>query len=134
MNVVAFYHEVVLPALQTRLDQAFPEFGFRRDAHGWVATNQQTTHRLLGARADRVVAHGPAPAGLLVHGGQPLLWTTYLNGGQPARGRAFIDTVRHLAQRAGIDAPALAHPEPRDRRTQLLADAFDLRQAELRNQ
>ena len=42
-----------------RLDQAFPEFGWRRDARGWVATNQEHTHARLGVRADRVVAHEP---------------------------------------------------------------------------
>jgi hypothetical protein len=59
MGAVDFYRQVVLPALPQRLDQAFPEFGFRRDPHGWVATNQQTTHQLLGVRADRVVATAP---------------------------------------------------------------------------
>ena len=65
-----FYDEVVLPALVARLDAAFPEFGWRQDARGWVATNQEMTHRVLGVRADRVVAHGSAPPGFLVHGGE----------------------------------------------------------------
>ncbi len=51
-----FYSEVVLPALAARLDAAFPEFGWKRDPRGWVATNQEMTHRALGVRADRVVA------------------------------------------------------------------------------
>ena len=44
VRVVDFYTEVVLPALAERLDQAFPEFGWRRDARGWVATNEEHTH------------------------------------------------------------------------------------------
>ena len=64
-----FYVDAVLPALATRLDAAFPEFGWRQDARGWVATNEEMTHRVLGVRADRVVAHGPTPSGFLVHGG-----------------------------------------------------------------
>ena len=64
-----FYAEVVLPALAARLDTAFPEFGWKRDARGWVATNEEMTHRVLGVRAERVVAHGSAPPGFLVHGG-----------------------------------------------------------------
>ena len=67
-----FYEETVLPALAAHLDTVFPEFGWRRDSRGWVATNQEMTHQALGVRADRVVAHGDAPAGFLVHGGEPL--------------------------------------------------------------
>ena len=58
-----FYVEVVLPALAARLDTAFPEFGWKQDARGWVATNEEMTHRVLGVRAERVVAHGSAPPG-----------------------------------------------------------------------
>src|SRR6266508_4603205 len=62
-QIVDYYTDVVLPALTERLDTAFPEFGWRRDSRGWVATNEEMTHRVLGVRADRVVAHGPAPRG-----------------------------------------------------------------------
>ena len=68
-----FYTDVVLPALADRLDEAFPEFGWRRDRQGWVATNQEMTHRVLGVRAERVIAHGPAPRGFLVHGADATL-------------------------------------------------------------
>ena len=76
-----FYTDVVLPALADRLDSAFPEFGWKRDSRGWVATNEEMTHRVLGARADRVVAQGLRLAGFLVHGGDAMLWTAYLNSG-----------------------------------------------------
>jgi hypothetical protein len=80
-RAVDYYTDVVLPALTARLDAAFPEFSWRRDDRGWVATNDEMTHRVLGVRAERVVAHGPAPRGFLIHGGEPMLWTAYLNGG-----------------------------------------------------
>jgi Toprim domain len=121
-----FYAEVVLPALAARLDTAFPEFGWRRDARGWVATNQEMTHRVLGVRADRVVAHGEAPAGFLVHGGERLLWTAYLNGGHVPRGDAFRSVVRELAGRAGIDPSPIERVPSRDRRGDLLNDFFRL--------
>src|SRR6266508_5971790 len=95
-----FYTETVLPTLAERLDHAFPEFGWRRDARGWVATNEEHTHARLGVRAERVVAHGPAPRGFLVHGGEPTLWTAYLNGGSVPRGDDFVRVVsapRHAA-------------------------------------
>src|SRR3954454_5469154 len=102
-SVVDYYTDVVLPALAERLDVAFPEFGWRRDARGWIATNEETTHRVLGVRAERVVAHGPAPRGFLVHGAEATLWTAYVSGGGVPRGEIFNRAVLDLAQRAGVD-------------------------------
>lgn len=130
-GIIDFYTDVVLPALAERLDAAFPEFGWRRDARGWVATNEETTHRVLGVRAGRVVAHGPAPRGFLVHGGEPTLWTAYVNGGQTPRGRDFVRAVQELAERAGVEAGLLEREQPRDRRADLLADFFALTEREL---
>lgn len=130
-RVVDYYTDIVLPALAERLDAAFPEFGWRRDARGWVATNEEMTHGVLGVRAERVVAHGPAPRGFLIHGADPVLWTAYLNGGQAPRGAEFVRTVRELAERAGVDANPLERPEPRDRKTELLERFFELARHEL---
>jgi DNA primase len=121
----------VLPALASRLDHAFPEFGWRRDPRGWVATNEQHTHARLGVRADRVVAHGPMPRGFLVHGGEPMPWTAYVNGGNVPRGFEFVRVVKELAQRAGVDASPLDRPQPRDRRGDLLQAFFQLCRREL---
>jgi hypothetical protein len=130
-NARDFYTEIVLPALQERLDVAFPEFGWRRDQLGWVATNEETTHRLLGVRAERVVAHGPAPRGFLVHGGEAMLWTAYVSGGAIPRGRDFVRAVRAIAERAGIDTAPLERDQPRDRRAELLGDFITLCQSEI---
>jgi DNA primase len=124
VRVTDFYTETVLPVLAERLDHAFPEFGWRRDAHGWVATNEQHTHARLGVRAERVVAHGPAPRGFLVHGGEPMLWTAYISGGNVPRGQEFIHAVEEIAQRAGIDPAPISRAEPRDRRPDLLREFF----------
>src|SRR5215213_5595974 len=126
-----FYTETVLPALEARLDAAFPEFGWKRDARGWVATNEEMTHRVLGVRAERVVAHGPAPRGFLVHGADPVLWTAYLNGGQVPRGADFVRTVETLAERAGVDTAPLAQRQPKDRKAELLEQFFELAKREL---
>ena len=130
-RVVDFYTEIVLPALAGRLDQAFPEFAWRRDARGWVATNEEHTHARLGVRAERVVAHGPAPRGFLVHGGEAMLWTAYLAGGEPPRGAEFVRVVAELADRAGVDSAPIERETPRDRRAQLLEAFFKLAQREL---
>lgn len=126
-----YYVETVLPALAARLDLAFPEFGWKRDARGWVATNQEMTHRVLGVRAERVVAHGSAPPGFLVHGGDATLWTAYLNGGVVPRGETFRVVVEELAARAGVEMESIERVQPRDRRGELLDDFFALCRAGL---
>ena len=131
IRIVDYYTEVVLPALAERLDAAFPEFGWRRDGRGWIATNEEMTHRVLGVRAERVVAHGPAPRGFLVHGAEPVLWTAYVNGGQVPRGADFVRTVEMLADRAGVDTAPLGQRPPRDRKAELLESYFELAQREL---
>src|SRR3954454_1042775 len=131
-NVADFYEREVLPALMSRLDQAFPEFGWRRDARGWVATSAEHTRSTLGARPDRVVCHGDAPRGFLIHGDGAVLWTTYLNDGQPARRRDFITAVRTLAERAGVDGSVLDRaPTAAQRRASLLEEAFAFARREL---
>lgn len=129
-----FYNEVVLPALANRLDAAFPEFGWKQDPRGWVATNQEMTHRVLGVRADRVVAHGAAPPGFLVHGGEQMSWTAYVNGGEVPRGDAFRSVVRELADRAGVDSSPIERAQPRDRAQELLEDFFRMARVELRGE
>jgi hypothetical protein len=125
-----FYEQVVLPALMRRLDQAFPEFGWRPDSRGWVATNQQHTHDRLGVRADRVVAH--EPHGFLIHGGDSMLWTAYVNGGSIPRGAEFVRAVTDLAGRAGVDTAPL--DRPRDRGAELRESFFELARRELADQ
>ena len=132
IDLRAFYTDVVLPALAERLDSAFPEFGWRRDPRGWVATNEEMTHRVLGVRAERVVAHGPAPRGFLIHGADATLWTAYLNNGVVPRGKAFAAIIRQIAERAGIETTPIDRPRPRDRRAELLETFFALSVAELR--
>jgi DNA primase len=126
-----YYVDTVLPALAARLDTAFPEFGWKRDARGWVATNQEMTHRVLGVRAERVVAHGSAPPGFLVHGGDSTLWTSYLNGGVVPRGETFRAVVDELAARAGVGIEPIERVQRRDREGDLLGDFFVLCKAEL---
>jgi len=130
-SVTDFYTDFVLPALSERLDQAFPEFGWRRDARGWIATNEEYTHSRLGVRAARVVAHGPAPRGFLVHGGEPTLWTAYVSGGTVPRGAEFVRAVTDLAARAAVDTAPIDRATPRDRRVDLLHDFFELCKFEL---
>jgi DNA primase len=127
-----FYAEAVRPALFERLDQVFPEFGWRRDSRGWVATNEQHTHARFGVRAERVVAHGPTPpTGLYIHGEGPVLWTEYVTGGTVPTGADFVRAVKEIAERAGVDTTPLESTQPRDRRPDLLHAFFEQCQREL---
>jgi len=96
-----------------------------------VATNDEHTHASLGVRAGRVVAHGPAPRGFLVHGGEPTLWTAYVNGGVVPRGADFVHAVKELAECAGVDPSPLERAEPRDRKAELLQEVDALSRHEL---
>jgi len=117
-----------------RLPQVFPEFNWRRDADGWVATNYQHTKARFGVRADRVVAHALPllPRGLYIHGeDRAVLWTEYINGGTVPTGADFIRAVKEIAERAGVDPSPLDRAQPRDRRADLLQAFFDHCQREL---
>jgi DNA primase len=122
-----------MPAVFERLPQVFPEFGWRRDAQGWVATNYEHTKAQFGVRADRVVAHALPlpPRGLYIHGeDRVVLWTAYINGGTVPKGADFIRAVKEIAERAGVDPSPLERAQPRDRRADLLQAFFDHRQRE----
>lgn len=128
---MAFYRGEVVPRLVLALDAAFPEFGWRRDARGWVATDREFTHARFGVRPDRVVAHGEAPAGFLIHGADAVPWTAYVNDGQMPRGERFAQVVRELAARVDVDTSPIDRAVPPDRRAEFLHDFFALCRREL---
>src|SRR5262245_17233807 len=134
-GVHAFYLEQVVPVVCERLPQVFPEFGWRPDARGWLATDQQFLHARFGVNARRVVAHvradGKLPEGFLVHGGYSMLWTEYVNGGTVPKDAEFARVVREMAERAGVDTAPLDHPRPRDPRSELFERFFELARSEL---
>src|SRR5581483_3627408 len=69
--------------------------------------------------------------GFLIHGGEPVLWTAYVNGGSVPRGDAFTRAVTEIARRVGIDTSPLEQRRPRDRRAELLGAFFALATEEL---
>jgi hypothetical protein len=118
-SLAAYLEEVVQPALFEKLDAVFPEFGWRRTAGGWVATNRVFTKERFGVRPDRVICH--RPFGFLIHGGPAQTWCAYLHGGAPPQGRAFRDTVAALAARADVPSPGSPTASRRcERRSEVL--------------
>lgn len=108
ISIGDFYDRQVLPALFDHLDQAFPEFGWKRTNRGWTATNREHTKSLCGARPGRVVCN--QPFGFLIHGGTATSWPAYVNGGTTPTGIDFVEAVRKLADLAGVDASILDKP------------------------
>ena len=100
-----------------------------RRAAGSRPTSSTRTRR-LGVRAERVVAHGPAPRGFLVHGGEAMLWTAYRTGALSREARTSC-AQSELAERAGVDPSPLERSQPRDRRADLLRDFFGFCRFEL---
>lgn len=118
-SLVEYLEEVVQPALFEKLDAAFPEFGWRRTAAGWIATNRAFTKERFGVRPDRVICH--RPFGFLIHGDRAQTWCAYVHGGTPPQGRAFREAVAALAARAGVAPPGDSAPErSRDERAEVL--------------
>lgn len=101
VSPVEFFEREVLPALFNCLDRAFPEFGWKKDRSGWKATKEVPG---VDARADRVVCH--KPFGFYVYGGGATTWLSYVHGSKP-QGREYVEAVRDLAERAGVDASPL---------------------------
>jgi len=118
-SLVEYLEEVVQPVLFEKLDAAFPEFGWRRTAAGWVATNRAFTKERFRVRPDRVICH--RPFGFLIHGEHAQTWCAYVHGGTAPQGRAFRAAVVALAERAGVAPPGDSAPaRARDERTEVL--------------
>ena len=95
----------VVPALFQRLDQAFPEFGWKRkNARTWEASDDAFTHGRFGARADRVFCKDDKPWLIGCAGGAGMSWIEYVAGEAP-RGAAFVAAVKQLAGLAGVVVP-----------------------------
>lgn len=134
MTPVEFLEGHVFPAVFDHLGQVFPELGLVRKGRGWEATNRETTKDRFGARAGRVVCN--RPGGFLVHGAGAVSWLAYLRGGtMTPTGADFVEAVKDLADRAGVDVAPLEReltPEEAEglarlhRRRDLLEDFADV--------
>ncbi len=104
-RILDFYERRVLPALFERLDRAFPELQWTRDGDGWQG--------LAPAKANGVAAsclrlQCKHPWGFVDSTGNAVSWLTHAQGGQPPTPERLVETIRHLAQRAGVDDAPLA--------------------------
>lgn len=102
-----FLDSDVYPALWTRLDIAFPEFGFQQRGENQTATRwpdgflQSVKHK----NPERLRCHLDHPYFLNLHGHHGLTWLAYINQGANPRGVEFIEAVRTLCDKAGETFP-----------------------------
>lgn len=101
------YEREIVPAVFERPDAVMPEAGWKRVARGWQATNREFTKGRFGVRPDRVMVYADAPFGIQIHGRGFVTWVSFIAGQSKPAGQAFVDAVKELARRAGVDASCL---------------------------
>ena len=99
----------ILPALQANLLTAFPEFGWKEAGKAWQATNAAHCATLDGSPKPHqveVYRDHTGRAGFQIHGGTGrtfIPWVHYVSAGQQRpTGKAFVEAVKELARRAGV--------------------------------
>lgn len=132
------------PALFSRLDAAFPAFGWRRQARRWVATRWPVDfpEAVEHPNPDRLMVYEDEPAYVKIHG-RGVVRLLHLVSGEPRpTGERFTEAVRQLATLAGLDATPLdreqtpedlARIHARDARRAALHLAADCAQQRLRS-
>jgi len=109
VDLVRFMDEEVYPVLYSRLDSAFPEFGWRKGTNRWTATSWPSgfPFQVENERPDRLMVYEDNPARIVVHGhyGEEVHLLAYVSGGSFPRGKDFVDRSRELAEKAGVDFP-----------------------------
>lgn len=119
------------PALFARLDQAFPTFGWRHHRRGWQATRWPSDfpESVDHPNPDRLEVYPDGPAYIKIHGRGVLRFLHLVSGEPRPRGERFVEALRELAARAGIDATPLDREQTPEE--QAAAHARDARRAAL---
>ena len=123
-----YYSNELLPAIFANPNQFFPEFAWRAQSGGWVATRSPLTDVTSHDRITMRMTGGAVPGGFCVQGSEPQLWTYYLTGYKP-RGEEFWNVVEEICKRGNVPFVRELSPEQtlhlhaRRRRSNLF-DAF----------
>ena len=112
---VELYQREIVPAIYEHPDSVFPDAGWKRVAGGWQATNREFSKARFGARPDRVMVYENSKHGLTVHGAGFATWISLIASEPRPTGRAFVEAVKELARRVGVDASVLdREPTPEE--------------------
>ena len=103
-----FFENEVRPALAAGLASAFPEFGFRRGrGEWWTATTAPSGFEDYGVRERKLTANAWGLRSFK-SSAVDVPWTAYVLGRTDSpRGADFVEAVKTLAQRLGLDASVL---------------------------
>lgn len=103
-----FFENEVRPALAAGLAAAFPEFGFRRGrGEWWTATAAPPGFEDYGVRERKLTANAWGLRSFKASA-VAVPWTAYILGRTEApRGADFVEAVKKLAERLGLDASVL---------------------------
>ena len=135
MRPSEFYDMEVVPALRDGCVHAYPEFGFKKHAKGWVATEDPG---VFGVRPDRILVHRDHPYYISIAeargNGLGMTWVQYENGGKQPKGQLYIEIVKRIAEKLNIDHSILdaAKLTPQQKREIEERREEQIRQAEMR--
>lgn len=135
-----YLDEVVYPALFSRMDSAFPEFGWRQGRGGWTATTwppgfpESVDHE----NPERLMVYANRPYWIKLHGRAGVRLLDYVNGGRRPSGDEFPRAVRRLCELASVPFPereltpeATARVQAREARRSVLEAVIEHAQAAL---
>lgn len=105
----AWLDGTLYPALFRNLPSAFPEFGWRRFSRGWQATRWPATfpEAVDHPNPERLQVYSDGPAYIKIHGRGAIRFLHLASGDPAPRGERFVEAIRELAGRAGVDASFL---------------------------
>lgn len=113
LSPMEFLVQIVLPALFERLDEAFPEFAWRKTSRGWRASDPTFIKKHFAVSPRQVEAN--FPTGFMIDGTRYMSWPAYVNHGTAPSGPDFVQVIRTLAQKAAIEADWLgSEPTPEE--------------------
>jgi predicted P-loop ATPase len=127
----AWLDGTLYPALFRNLPSAFPEFGWRRFSRGWQATRWPANfpEAVDHPNPERLQVYADGPAYIKIHGRGAVRFLHIAAGESSPRGERFVQAIRDLAGRAGVDASFLERELTPEEQAQ--ANARELRRAAL---
>ncbi len=133
--MLEFWQSTVLPEAQSRLDELFPDFAFRRIGKGWEATNNAApwVAEYMGvgpSRLARVIALDKTPGLISVAGGEGYQVTSvWRHTHSVLRGKAWVEAVLEIAETLGLNVSPFRRVEMTDaERAEWAAKAAEARE------
>ncbi len=110
-DVSDYFHNTLLKTLFDKLDSCYPEFGWKKQAGGWVASNDTFCQSKFQCDAAQVAYGG---GWSFRAGSKDISWLSWVaNGGRKdPEGSASMDAAKKLATKVGLDPNELVGAVP----------------------